>query len=333
MEGSDPISICTGCKRKLIWPRKKFEWDIARGFSAKDAAARALYDPGLIQKTRTCCVVNLQTNFDATKDLNDRAGLEQKIKTREYEEMKKSILASIPDNYFTKEDRDLIVGKLNEMIAVALRGEPFFKVKAELMGLLENTNLDPAAKEYFLNIVRERINVIPEREIVKVYVANEDNTIGGTFMLEDINVDRLADLAARFPEVTTYYDPKTNKEVKKQSAYIRGFEVTNIAFLPESVMRAKKWKEPVLTLWSGVAKIIPVINKGGEIRPAKLWLLYNLNGVLQPPTILSDPTLIKSLLQSEIIDASNVPLNFQNIGTISVDLITLRKQFTENIVV
>lgn len=332
MEDSDPISVCTGCKRKLIWPRKKFEWDIARGFSQKDAAARALYEPGMIKSTRSCCIVNLQTNFDATKDLNDRAKLDYRLKTKEYDEIKKEILAAIPDKYFTQENKDALITKLDEMIAIAVKGEPFFKTKAELFQILSTINLDAASKEYFFNLIREKISKVPEREIVKIYVANEDNTIGGQFILEDINVERLSDLAARFPESTTIYDPITKQTVIKQSAYIKGFEITNLAYLPESLMRAKNWKDPVLSLWSGMAKIIPVINRGGEIKPAKLWLLSSLNGIVQPSTMITDSTIIKGLLQSEIINAGNEALNFQNIGIINVDTLTLRKQFPTEII-
>lgn len=332
MEQSDPISVCTGCKRKLIWPRKKYEWDLARGFSPKDAAARALYAPGTIKSARSCCVVNLQTNFDSTKDLIDSAGLDYRLKAREYEDIKKDILTAISDKYFTKEIRDVIVSKIEELIQKALKGEPFFKVKAELFQIMENLNVEPNVRDYLVNLLREKLNKVPEREIVKIYVANDDNTIGGQFLLEDIAVDRLSDLAARFPEPHAETDPRTGQTITKQSAYISGFEVTNISYLPESLMREKKWKEPVLALWSGMAKIIPVISKGGEMRPAKLWLLSSINGVTQFPVLINDPTVIKSLLQSEIINAGNEALYFQNIGVINVEVLTLRKQFSSDIV-
>lgn len=188
---------------------------------------------------------------------------------------------------------------------------------------------------------------VPERQIVRIFAANETRTVGGTFILRDVPpvevlrgaqeaqpmLKTVSDMIPPYPPVQHKIDPNSGAEYQYQDATrTKGFTITNIALIPKTFMDSLHWRGlSFMILWSGNIKIIPVIDRGGELTPAKMYLQF-----LDPATGLESIQLIdrfdKSLLEAEIIDYRNTPLNLANSGIIYPDSITLRKQFPQNII-
>jgi hypothetical protein len=143
----------------------------------------------------------------------------------------------------------------------------------------------------------------------------------------------VADMIPPYPPVEHKTDPNSGAEYQSQDATrTTGFNITNIALIPKTFMDSLHWRGlPFLILWSGNIKIIPVIDRGGELTPAKMYLQF-LDPVTGQESIQLIDRFDKSLLDAEIIDYRNTPLNLANSGVIYPDSITLRKQFPQNII-
>lgn len=169
-----------------------------------------------------------------------------------------------------------------------------------------------------------------QKEIVKLYVSNPQRNVQGQFILED----------APF-EDPTLLAPNVGDMLSGNRG--RGFSITNIDAIPERIAKRERWPlaPPVIALWSGNIKIVPVIISGVERIPGVIWVQSppDANGVHNPDkdTILRG--LDKSFLQAEIIsyDIETVelanPFDPRYTSELPVHIITLQKEFTPNIIV
>jgi|SRR5579885_103585 len=212
--------------------------------------------------------------------------------------------------------------------------------------LIDRALLKENAKRAELERIKGETGRLPERPVVRIFSANETKTIGGGFILEDvpiiydkngkpedIQIKTVSDLIPPYPPVEHTIDPVTGLNIQHQPAIrVEGFHITNISLIPKSIMQSRRWRGlPFLILWSGNMKIIPVINRGGELVPANMYLQF-----IDPVTGLENIQLIdrfdKSLLEAEIIDYRQYTLNLSDSGLLTVEGITLRKQFPQDII-
>lgn len=169
-----------------------------------------------------------------------------------------------------------------------------------------------------------------QREVVKLYCSNSQRNVQGQFILED----------AAF-EDPTLLAPNPTDALRGNRG--RGFVITNIDFVPERIIKREGWANygPVIALWSGNIKIIPVIISGVERIPGVIWAQSppGPDGVHDPDRDFIIRNLDKSFLQAEIIsyDIENVelvnPFDPKYNATSLQHVITVRKEFTQNIIV
>jgi len=260
-------NVCRGCKKNLTIPRQKFAWYTARGYSPKDAAAAVLYLPTLTDRApeiRTCCVVALETDFDADKELVDRRRARAEEKYRSEEEIKK------------------VTGRK------------------------------------------------PEREIVRVFAANENLTLGGKFILRDSDDPNISSLVENIESRQVRNLETGELEWTKKTVGSTGFPITDIRQVPRKIMDNEGWDRDstLLALWTQNKKIIPVLHVGNETAPGNLWLytsVYN-NGQQQNVYTPFDAGKIdKTLLGADIIGYVEGVQESINGIIVVVDVITLRK--------
>ena len=169
-----------------------------------------------------------------------------------------------------------------------------------------------------------------QREIVKLYCSNPSRNVQGQFILED----------APFEDPTLLAPNPTDMLSGNRG---RGFSITNIEAIPERIAKRERWllAPPVIALWSGNIKIVPVIINGAERIPGVIWVQSppDANGVHNPDKDTIMRTLDKSFLQAEIIsyDIETVelvnPFDPKYVTELPVHIITVRKEFTQNIIV
>lgn len=62
-ESSKSSNLCSRCDRDMKIPRNKYNWFLSKGYSEKDSAAQALYNPEIILP-KSCCIIDLHTRVD-----------------------------------------------------------------------------------------------------------------------------------------------------------------------------------------------------------------------------------------------------------------------------
>lgn len=169
-----------------------------------------------------------------------------------------------------------------------------------------------------------------QREVVKLYCSNSSRNVQGQFILED----------AAF-EDPTLLAPNPASILSGNRG--RGFVITNIEAIPERIATREGWgtSAPVIALWSGNIKIIPVIINGMQRIPGVIWAQSppDANGVHDPDRDFIIKNLDKSFLQAEIIsyDIEEVelvnPFDPKYSVSIPQHVITVRKEFVRNIIV
>jgi hypothetical protein len=177
------------------------------------------------------------------------------------------------------------------------------------------TNVDTDADMVARAQMKKEAEVVKPRETVQLYASNAGGNIQGSFIIED----------------GPFVDPQLlapNIADRMAGNRGRGFFITNIAPLPERVTKKLGWpsQPPVLALWSGNLKIIPVIDEGMGPSPGLIWV-HTGDGA---DKILSD--FDKSYLQAEItayqIQQVNLVNRYDPTYTQAVDqhVMTLHKQ-------
>lgn len=168
-----------------------------------------------------------------------------------------------------------------------------------------------------------------QKEIVKLYCSNPNRNVQGQFILEDAPFEDPTLLA---PNPTDILSGNRGK----------GFMITNIDAIPERITKRERWplSPPVIALWSGNIKIVPVIISGVERIPGVIWVQSppDANGVHNPDKDFILRGFDKSFLQAEIIsyDIQNVeianPFDPKYTSSVPVHVITIRKEFAPNII-
>jgi hypothetical protein len=169
-----------------------------------------------------------------------------------------------------------------------------------------------------------------QREVVKLYCSNAQRNVQGQFILED----------AAFEDPTMLAPNPTDILSGNRG---RGFVITNIEAIPDRIIMREGWRTfaPVIALWSGNIKIIPVIINGMHRIPGVIWAQSppDANGVHDPDRDFIIRSLDKSFLQAEIISYDIEEVELVNpfdpkYNAVSLQhVITVRKEFVQNIIV
>lgn len=294
---------CTRCKQNLTLQKGKYEWFVKRGYSQKDAAAEALYNPAKVLPPKSCCITQLHTGVDSYKKVDMRTELKIKIQRQK--------------------DAGVIMERLkqHEMLDRVMK----------IIGDQIKLTTDPQKREekaiHFL-IKNFADDLIPQREIVKIYATDSTGKIGGEFIIFDADFTDLNVLTKPF---------SSNKDT---------FKITNITKIPQRIADSFKWLSLPVCLWSENIKIIPVVKIDGVYKPGRLAKM-DIPKYLIPPEAPSikfriidgDSQLVEiterfdeSLLNAEIIYYTQEKQQLIKTDSpipeeIPVDVITLRKQY------
>jgi len=156
------------------------------------------------------------------------------------------------------------------------------------------------------------------REIVQVFSSNLEGTAAGRFILHDFpygdeNVELLAGNIV-------------NKDTGKRQG---GFEITNIAYVPDEIAKDHGWTKKPIALWSGNIKIVPVISDGSSIVPGVLRVITT-NGPREGTII---DTVDKTFLGAQIIHYGIRPIEVRTGGpSQDFHVITIMKKLPEEII-
>lgn len=177
---------------------------------------------------------------------------------------------------------------------------------------------------------------IYERDVFRIFAANENRTIPGQFVLMDADFDDPTYLAPS-PSVVIqndkYYIPmipqgftlpvipkiikgKTMYEIERRedvpATFLvgnkgTGYPITDIAQLPKRITDKEQWTTfNPFVLWSGNVKIVPVIQSGVTRVPGLIWVEDN-TGVSRPLTGLD-----KRILNSKVLEYKIEQVSFPN---------------------
>lgn len=149
------------------------------------------------------------------------------------------------------------------------------------------------------------------RQIANIFVANQNETFGGEFMLMDANFDDPTILSRPFQQK----DPP--------------FQITNISPLPKTLRDRLGWQTSPLILWSGNIKLVPIIKIGDKILPGNMFKIVNVNGQNVKSAL---DTIDKSFLQSEIMYYAIQMTTNSDGNETPTHIITVKKQLPENII-
>ncbi len=328
------MDICR-CKKNLTSNRTRYEWLLSTGYSQKDAAAQALYNPTHGTPSKTCCIVSLHTNMDTTSRILEREKIKEDNKKKEIEARERKIRLSWTKKNYSNQDIEMLKQKIisagyHSLEAEAMIFNLYSPNKEQVLEFATRLIAQTQNEELRRNIatwlhdaherkeVRDEIMnkiLLPEaitvRERVTIFATDITSTVGGRFIL----------LNADFDDPTILQRP-----------FVRGgtgFPITNISLLTQDDADTLKFKQRPLVLWSGKIAIVPVTSVSGVDEPGFMLQHKIVDGHLSSSIL---HTIDKTLLQSEIIYYGKRSIDFPKIGELQVHSITLLKQFPKDIV-
>jgi len=286
----------------LTIEKGRYDWLIKRGYSQKDAAAQVMHNPNGFAPPKTCCIVQLHTTVDSTKDLLERQEMKDKIKR--------------------KEDAQLILTRLSQFGVVERVVE-----EAKEKGMIEEEKFERFLIKEFSS------EILQQREVVKIFCTDESKTVGGQFLVIDGTFDDPTLLAKPFAQSMDTFKitniallPDRIKDIYKWTRRPVCLWSGNIKIVP--VVKINGILRPgFLMQWKTTKLLVEP-----EIGKTKFKIVDG-----QPSVEEITERIDRSLLRAEIIYYSiektqTFQMDFSTPEEISTHVITLRKQFPEKII-
>ena len=115
----------------------------------------------------------------------------------------------------------------------------------------------------------------------------------------------------QYPKLSTgFLIEDANPILPNEIQYVKNFQITDINWLPDNILRKYNWKGNVLALWSGNKKIIPIVYSGNQVLPASIkiarWGEMNKQYTqsITKPVTRSTSIFLQSIISDVVISKS-----------------------------